>query len=155
MAATASKRWSSEPQAFRETADEHRQRSQASYAQQLRDGGERSFVFGAFADDRTLVGMAGFYSKQPGHGCIWGMYVTSAHRASGVGAQLLGALLNHVRTLSDINSVHLDVAHSQDAARKLYLRCGFVMSKDDTTAACGGTAREEQDHMVFDLLQDG
>ena len=66
-----------EPQAFRETADEHRQRSQASYAQLLRDGGERSFVFGAFADDGTLVGMAGFYSKQPGHGCIWGMYVTT------------------------------------------------------------------------------
>ena len=48
--------------------------------------------------------------------------------------------------------MHLDVAHSQEAARKLYLRCGFVITTE-TTAVCGGNAPEEQDHMVLDLLQ--
>jgi RimJ/RimL family protein N-acetyltransferase len=144
----------SEPQAFRETVDEHRQRTVTSYAKQLSEGGDRSFVFGAFDETGRLVGMAGFYSNRPRQGCIWGMYVSHPHRASGVGAELFGRLLDHVRTLREMESVHLDVAHSQEAARKLYLRCGFVIASDKPTAVCGGNAPEQQDHMVLDLLQN-
>jgi ribosomal protein S18 acetylase RimI-like enzyme len=144
----------SEPQAFRETAVEHRGRSVDSYAEQLRGGGERSFVFGAFDEAGQLVGMAGFYSNEPTRGCIWGMYVAPAHRGLGAGARLLNAIVEYVRTQSEIHSIHLTVARSQQAARDLYLRCGFRISKEQPTAACGSNLPEDQESMILDLLQD-
>ena len=143
-----------EPQAFRETAFEHKQRSVDSYAEQLRHGGARSFVFGAFDEAGQLVGMAGFYNTQSSDGCIWGMYVAPEHRGRGTGAKLLSGLVQHVRTQSEIHSVHLTVARSQQAARNLYLRCGFRISEDRPTTACGSNLPEDQDSMVINLLED-
>jgi ribosomal protein S18 acetylase RimI-like enzyme len=143
----------SEPQAFRETAAEHRQRTVAGYAEQLREGGDRSFVFGA-VDNGRLVGMVGFYSNKPDQGCIWGMYVAPAYRNTGAGAKLLQSILHQARTIPGIETVHLSVARSQQAARNLYLRCGFRISEEKPTAACGGNLPEDQENMVLDLLQD-
>lgn len=144
----------SEPQAFRETAAEHRKRSLSDYAQQLREGPNRSFVIGAFEEKASrLIGMAGFYSNQPETGCIWGMYVSRSHRGRGVGEQLAMAIVEHVRTMKDIRAIHLTVAHSQQSARNLYQRCGFVVSQEKPTTACGGTLPEDQDNMILPLFQ--
>ena len=143
----------SEPQAFRETASEHRQRSVASYAQQLREGGVLSFVFGAFDTDKRLIGMVGFYTTDPRQGSIWGMYVTLAHRKSGVGARLLETILEHARIIPELRVVHLSVAHSQQSARDLYERCGFKLSEVKPVAACGGNPPEDQDNMELDLFR--
>jgi ribosomal protein S18 acetylase RimI-like enzyme len=144
----------SEPQAFRETASEHRQRTVASYAEQLQQGGKRSFVFGAFAAGGPLVGMSGFYSNQPEQGCIWGMYVTAAHRATGTGAALLQALLDHVRATTEVRSVHLTVARSQRSAQNLYTRFGFRISEEKPTTPCGGNLPDDQDNMVLNLFEN-
>src|SRR5215218_7391106 len=98
----------SEPQAFRESAAEHRQKSIASYAEQLRKTVNGDVVFGALRGS-DLVGMAGFYRRRPDQGCIWGMYVSPAARNSGIGAALIAAIVSHARTLPEVRSVHLTV----------------------------------------------
>jgi hypothetical protein len=65
----------SEPEAFGESADEHRQKPIAAFANRLRSGGDENFAIGAFADS-VLVGMVGFYRdlgpKRRHRGWIWG-----------------------------------------------------------------------------------
>ena len=60
----------SEPQAFRETVAEHKQRSVDSFAQRLGEGGNDSFVYGAF-DGCLLIGMMGYYRKDEQRAWIW------------------------------------------------------------------------------------
>lgn len=141
-----------DPQAFRETAAEHRRRTVESYAEQLTSNDNRSFVMGAFDPTLNLVGMAGFYSKQPDAGCIWGMYLTPSHRGTGLGAKLVNAIVDQARRSPEIEAIHLTVAHSQPAARRLYERCGFTISPEKPTTICGGNLPEDQDNMVLRIL---
>lgn len=140
-----------EPQAFRETAAEHRLRTLDSYVEMLKSLTTDNFIFGAFEEHGRLFGMAGFYRNEPLQGCIWGMYVDASHRRSGAGVALVNAILDRARTLPDLQSVHLTVAHCQESARKLYLRCGFRLSDIKPTTACGQHLPKDQDNMIFEL----
>src|SRR5688500_3398609 len=110
----------SEPQAFRETAEEHRKKKVQSIAQMLAGGTAGSFVLGAIDSAGNLAGTAGFYRDRPDSGMIWGMYVAPRYRKSGIGEQLVRALLNAVQNDPTIREVRLTVAHSQQSARNLY-----------------------------------
>ena len=142
----------SEPQAFRETAEEHRAKPLAFHAEQLRTGGDMSCVFGAF-DSGELVGTAGLYRKSPEWGCIWGMFVDDRCRGRGAGKQLLQALLAHARGLAGLTEVHLTVAATQQAARRLYLHCGFEFAEGEGESACGDAVAPGQALMKLLLLQ--
>jgi ribosomal protein S18 acetylase RimI-like enzyme len=134
----------SEPLAFRETAAEHRRRTVASFAEMLSRNDE-SFVYGAF-DKCALVGMAGYYRKDAERAWIWGVFVLPQYRGRGISRQLIEGLLHSLRTVPRLTSVHLTVAMTQKAARKLYRTCGFHLCPPDAETP----AHEE--HLIY-LLQ--
>jgi RimJ/RimL family protein N-acetyltransferase len=140
-----------EPQAFRETAEEHRAKPLEFHAERLRTGGDTSCVFGAF-DGGQLVGTAGLYRNRADWGCVWGMFVDERYRGRSVGKKLLEALLEHVRSLTGLREVHLTVATTQRAARQLYLRCGFEVTAETGASACGDVVAPGQELMKL-LLQ--
>jgi RimJ/RimL family protein N-acetyltransferase len=142
----------SEPQAFRETADQHRAKPLTFHAERLRSGGGMSFVFGAFDNDE-LIGTAGLYRNKPEWGCVWGMFVDHRHQGRGVGKQLLQALITHARSLPGITEIHLTLADTQHAARELYLRCGFEFGDGVGESACGHVLEPGQRQMKLFLQQ--
>jgi RimJ/RimL family protein N-acetyltransferase len=116
-----------DPQAFRETAENHRATPVDIYRERLRSGGEDNAIFGAFVGSR-LVGMAGVHRlREPDadRARIWGMFVLPDHRGRGAGAAALTAATHHARILPGVSTVELSVAAAQDAARRLYVRHGF------------------------------
>lgn len=98
----------------------------------LRFGREGSddFVLGAFADDNTLAGYAGFQResrvKNRHKGTLVGMYVVPEHRGGGTGKRLLEALITEVRQIRGMEQINLTVTQSNPGARNLYLAAGFV-----------------------------
>jgi RimJ/RimL family protein N-acetyltransferase len=87
----------------------------------------RSDIFGAFLDG-TLAGIAGYVAqqspKQAHKALLWGMYVRSAGRKSGLGKRLVAAVLSHAR--GRVEMVQLTVVSENEAARRLYNALGFV-----------------------------
>jgi ribosomal protein S18 acetylase RimI-like enzyme len=88
---------------------------------------DHSTIFGAFLDG-TLSGVAAFRmqegSKKAHQGFLWGMYVRSAARKSGLGEKLVAAVLSHAR--GRVEMVQLSVVSENEAARRLYGSLGFV-----------------------------
>jgi len=116
------------PEAFGESAEEHRETTVESVAERLRNGGAASFVIGAF-DEEGLAGTAGFYrdtrGKRRHKGHIWGMYVAPRLRGQGAGEALLVEALRVARTGAGLRSILLSVSETQTGARRLYERLGF------------------------------
>jgi GNAT superfamily N-acetyltransferase len=83
-------------------------------------------IFVAIDDDRW-VGMAGLFPDRnvPDALHLWGMWVDPTHRAQGVGAALLAAVLD---TAAEVGapSIYLEVVENNLGARRLYERTGFV-----------------------------
>ncbi len=115
------------PTAFGESAEEHRDETVESFARRL-EGGDDSFVFGAF-DGPRLVGTTGFYrersQKRRHKGWIWGVFVVADQRRKGIARALIVAVLDETRKLAGLRKVHLTVSMDQPAARKLYSGLGF------------------------------
>lgn len=59
-------------------------------------------------------------------GRVWGVYVTPSQRGAGLGRTLLNAVLDHVRTFSEVEQILLSVTTTQTAAGRLYRSMGFV-----------------------------
>ena len=87
----------------------------------------RAVIFGAFVDG-ALAGMAGFAAqegtKRAHKALLWGMYVSTAARNTGVGKELVAAVLDHAR--GRVEMVQLHVVSENEAARRLYRAMGFV-----------------------------
>lgn len=87
------------------------------------------FTLGAFDGD-ALVGMTGCYrepalkSRHIAH--IWGMYVAPERRRTGLGRALFVAAIENARSWPDLEQVWLDVVTVNEAARTLYVSCGFT-----------------------------
>jgi ribosomal protein S18 acetylase RimI-like enzyme len=84
-------------------------------------------VFAAFRET-DLIGMAGYRTqagaKQAHKGLLWGMYVRSIARGTGVAKHLVEAVLGHARERVEL--VQLTVVSENKAAQRLYRSCGFV-----------------------------
>jgi RimJ/RimL family protein N-acetyltransferase len=111
------------PDAFASTLESEQQRPVGAFATRLAD----SHIVGAF-DGPCLAGVAGFY-VQPGpkhahKGMLWGMYVRSAYRGSGIGRVLVEAVIAHAR--QHVELLQLFVVSDNAAARRLYASLGFV-----------------------------
>jgi len=86
-------------------------------------------IFGAFVEDRGLVGILGFAKedrvKRAHIASIWGMYVSPEFRGGGIGAALLDEAIVHARRLGTVRQITLSVTASNVAAVGLYRSRGF------------------------------
>jgi ribosomal protein S18 acetylase RimI-like enzyme len=142
------------PQAFAESADEHRLTTVADFAGKLRSGGSENFVLGAF-DGPALVGMCGFYREQRlkrhHRGWIWGVFVQPAYRTGGVGRALILDLLQSAQAITGIHYVLLTVAMTQEAARRLYAGVGFRSIGVEPGALYVDDSYIDEEHMVLEI----
>src|SRR5579863_3150619 len=143
-----------DPQAFGESADEHRATSVEALAARLDAATRENFVLGAFFDGQ-LVGTAGFFRnttvKRKHKGKVWGMYVADAARGQGIGRALLLALLERARQIPDLEEVLLSVAVTQTAARKLYTSLGFTSYGLERNSLRVGQQSIDEDYMSLKL----
>jgi ribosomal protein S18 acetylase RimI-like enzyme len=109
---------------------------------------------GAFVDG-GLVGTAGFYRsknlKERHKGHIWGVYVTSAMRGSGVGRSIMSAVLERAARVEGIEQIGLLVATTQVAAMGLYQSLGFRSFGCERWALKIGERYVDEEHMVLHL----
>ena len=142
----------SEPGAFGESAEEHRQTSMEAYVGRLRSGDDENFVIGAF-EDSDLVGMVGFYRetrlKRRHRGGIWGMFVAPSSRGRGIGRALLDEALRRAATIPGLCCVHLSVAAPQANARRLYSNAGFQSYGIQPEALMVGDRLIDEEHMFL------
>jgi ribosomal protein S18 acetylase RimI-like enzyme len=62
--------------------------------------------------------------RHKGH--VWGMYVAPEARGQGLGRLILDAIIQRASVLPDLEEIVLAVTVSNDAARAIYIRAGFV-----------------------------
>ena len=117
-----------EPRAFSASPDANHTPNVEAVAEQLRTGGDDSFVIGAF-DNGQLVGMAGLHREQRPKlrhkARVWGVFVRTSHRGKGIGRGVMEALLGCARDVTGLRQIQLSVAATQQAARGLYVALGF------------------------------
>jgi RimJ/RimL family protein N-acetyltransferase len=145
----------SEPNAFGESVEEHRQTSVDSLAQRLKSSAADNFVLGAF-DGSTLVGTVGFYRLQPmkqrHKGWIWGVFVAPEYRGRNVARALLVRLLQMAKEIPDLQCVLLKVATTQQPARRLYLSLGFRSFGIEPRSLKVNDNYVDEEHMILDSV---
>jgi len=118
-----------DPTAFSSSEEDDRARSLDEIKRRLGSASADSFVVGAFENGR-LVGMAGFHRetglKSRHKGRVWGVYVTSASRGTGLGRKILETLLQRAATIDGMEQILISVTTTQVAATALYRSLGFV-----------------------------
>jgi ribosomal protein S18 acetylase RimI-like enzyme len=141
-----------EPQAFGKAAEEHRATDVSEIARRFREAPEQNIHLGAF-EDGNLIGMATFIRetgmKERHKGRIFGVYVTSAHRRTGVGQALLAELLERAKRDPSLEQILLAVATGQSAAKQLYNNSGFETYGTEPHALKMGSMYVDEDHMIL------
>jgi len=141
-----------EPFAFGKAVEEHRATSVETIAVGFRDVAKGNCNLGAF-ENGNLIGTATFLRetglKESHKGRIYAVYVSRAHRGTGVGKALIAALLENARQDPTLQQVLLSVATSQTAARKLYRSFGFETFGTEPNALKAGSTYVDEDHMIL------
>ncbi len=141
-----------EPQAFGESAEEHRATSPDVFAKRLASAGPDNYVLGAFAGG-ALVGTVGFgrntRHKQRHKARIWGVFVQEQHRGLGIARRLMGEVLERARTLAGLEQIILTVGGNQSAAKKLYASLGFTVFGREPAALKIGDEAVDEDLMLY------
>jgi ribosomal protein S18 acetylase RimI-like enzyme len=143
------------PDAFTTTYEEGLATSPEKLA--LRFGGNDSddFVLGAFASSGGLAGCAGFQRelrlKNRHRGTLIGMYVVPEFRGQRVGRLLLDRLIAEVRSVEGMERLNLTVTHSNEGARMLYLKAGFISFGLEKNALKIGGRYHDKEYMVLVL----
>ena len=114
-----------EPEAFSSTLAAESPQSLAWFAARL----DSAAVFGAFCGG-ALVGIAGSWpspdKRRRIRVCWWGCMCGGGVRGTGIGCRLAEAVIEYGQTRVEI--LQLTVVSSNEAARQLYRKLGFVES---------------------------
>ncbi len=81
---------------------------------------------------------------------VWGMYVAPEARGRVVGRALIDEAASRLRA-AGVEQAHLTVATTADAARRLYLRAGFVVVGTLREAMKDGERYIDEEIMVLRL----
>ncbi len=123
------------------------------FVREALERGPESVVFGAFAP--ALVGMLGVLrerSPKAAHKAhVWGVYVAPSERGHGIGRQLVTTALDHVRGLAGVSQVHLSVAETALAAKRLYERMEFETWGTEPSAIVFEGKAVAETHMIKTL----
>jgi len=118
------------PEAFTSSYEERAAQPSDGWAWRLAPGpAAAQRVFGAF-DGGRLLGAAGWQredrAKTAHRAELFGMFVAGEARGRGAGRALVDAILEDLRATPGMLTVRLTVTDGNDAAERLYARCGFV-----------------------------
>jgi GNAT superfamily N-acetyltransferase len=118
------------PEAFGSSYEDECQLPLETVANYLRPTPD-SWMLGAWVD-MQLMGMLSF-RRNPGRkvrhrGGLGAMYVAPEYRGQGIGAALLAEAIRRAHTILDLEELTLAVTVSNQVAKSLYLRAGFVPS---------------------------
>ncbi|MEO8101704.1 MAG: GNAT family N-acetyltransferase [Betaproteobacteria bacterium] len=143
------------PDAFTTSYEEGFATSPETLAKRFGGPSSDNLMVGAFAEGDVLAGHAGFQretrAKNRHMGTLIGMYVTPEFRGQRVGSALLDHLIGEIRRLDGMEQVNLTVTHSNESARALYLRAGFVTFGLERNALKVGEHYVDKEHMVLML----
>ena len=98
-----------------------------------------SFTLGAYSDNE-LAGIVSFTrdggdrEKLRHKGILFRMYVSRDFRGQGIAKKLIGELIERVKQLADIEQINLTVIATNDNAKKLYEKFGFVTFGSESNA---------------------
>lgn len=111
-------------------------------------------VLGAF-DEGQLAGIVGLAleprEKARHKATLFGMYVSASVRQRGLGVQLVEAALAQARRHPQLRLVKLTVTAGNEAALKLYQRCGFIQFGLEPMAVRVGEEYFDKIHMWREL----
>lgn len=147
-----------DPEAFSSSAEEHRALSPDEVKRRLQgDGRADFFVVGAFEPSTSktdrLVGTAGFFREKgpkvrhKGH--IWGVYVTPAHRGTGIGRKIMEFALERGAAIEGVEQILISVSSTQTAAEKLYRSLGFELYGREPRALKIGDRRIDEGYFIL------
>lgn len=114
---------------------------------------EDNFILGAFDENNDLVGMVGLRrerrAKMKHKASLWGMYVSSQLRQTGIGRLLLVELLNKAKEIKGLEQISLGVVSSNEQAKGLYTSVGFEVCGLEKNALKIGQTYFDEDIMVY------
>lgn len=144
-----------EPEAFGQSADEHRAMSRETVASRLRSNYvQGDFILGIFVDGQ-LAGMAGFarsqYEKEKHKGRIWGVYLKKELRGKGMGRALMAEMLRVAGRQAGLEQIVLSVVAGRAGAKKLYSSLGFEIYGREVRALKVGASYVDEELMVLRL----
>ena len=118
---------------------------------------ELSAMLGAFVGDRLagIVGLAFEPREKARHkATLFGMYVSANFRQHGLGFELVQAALAEAQNHPALKVVQLTVTAGNDAAFKLYERCGFIQFGLEPLAVRVGEEYFDKIHMWRELIRE-
>lgn len=146
------------PDAFTSSGAERASLPLAWWEARVKVGEQASeMVMGAF-HGAQLAGVAGLSfetrAKARHKATLFGMYVSSPFRKSGIGKLLVLGALEQARERGGVRLVQLTVTHGNTAAQSLYERCGFVPFGVEPFALAIDGDFVSKVHMWCDLKMD-
>ena len=140
------------PSAVAPTHDEEAARTIADTEARIRQT-DAQVIFGAFAGTE-LVAIAGLRREplaQLRHKAVlWGVFVSPAHRRSGLARELFAHVRGHARE-QGVLQIQLCVNADNVRARNLYLSLGFAAFGREPRALRVGDRFFDEEHMVLRL----
>jgi GNAT superfamily N-acetyltransferase len=89
-----------------------------------------SFVLGAFIEDASMIGLAGFTchtaTKRRHKGILWGMYVKPEFRLQGIARKLAEIIMLSAKEDAQCEQVLITVSPPGSVAHQFYDRLGFI-----------------------------
>lgn len=115
-----------------------------------------SFTLGAYAGNE-LAGIVSFTrdgenrEKLRHKGILFRMYVSKDFRGQGIAKKLIGAVIERVKEIPDIEQINLTVIANNDTAKTLYEKFGFVTFGSEPNAIKWKGKYFTEDQMVLKL----
>lgn len=143
-----------DPEAFGASIEAHHRLTDDEIRGRVMLDISNKFVLGAFVHGE-LVGTAGFV-REPGlkerhKGRVWGVYLRSSHRGTGVGRRMMTLLLEHARKIEGLEQINISVATTQTAAMALYRSLGFVSYGCEPRALRVHGRYIDEEHLMLQL----
>lgn len=114
---------------------------------------EGNYTFGAF-DNGELIGVVTLLQenleKIQHRANIFAMYVTPQKQGSGIGNALLTEAINKARII-DIEKINLSVIASNQKAKNLYTKLGFIVFGIEEKAIKVNGVYHDDEHMVLHI----
>lgn len=118
-----------DPQAFGSSYDEWIHFSDEKWQERPANPATTLFIA---KENTTPIGLVGVYinpKEEYKVADIWGMYVNNSYRGMGIGKQLVGAVLEKMTGLPNVEKIKLMVNIDQIPAIALYKKLGFQITE--------------------------